>query len=523
MGTCNQAYAKLFAACIKNTAVQTFDLRECWITLDQQSSLLETMRCESQINNFTFKLTSFENPVCLKGFISALEFNQIEILNLPRVRYYPSILHQLFEILPKTCIKHLSIIIPGNFQIDNDMIANLNASKVENLRIQSDDLTLLPLFNSESLKIKALDISSLLIHNDGNYNELMKHLTHLHINCYDMTLHQFEMFMIQLINSQVRSAILRFPLTAIPYWHIMSKYLAQCNNLIEFGYDNGSFHKCIESDSPQELALISALKQSSSIRYLLIDNKSLNNIAVKLRNTNIIRIHCTSFVPSNISKAVANSQITHITVGRLSILENTLIDHQPRANMSVSDCPFNVMTTLRNNELIADKMINELEHAIYIDNGICYFKNDILYLDQLDNVMNILYKMPGMKGHISEWMCKNSIININYDKFENMLIDEYVIQIAKNCYLDTAIAFLKRFEKRKQDSISMKLLEHRPVFLLNNSRDVLHPYVYILLNKYNMIIYQKDMEPDKKQTLIDYFTINRYGESDQVIDILLNY
>lgn len=80
----------------------------------------------------------------------------------------------------------------------------------------------------------------------------------------------------------------------------------------------------------------------------------------------------------------------------------------------------------------------------------------------------------------------------------------------------------KNFENKHMYLYSISLLYHRPLFLLNYNFDILHPYVYILLHKYNMCMYHEEMEPGKKEILIDYFTNNFYVESESLIQLLLS-
>lgn len=538
-----------FAKCIVNTNIRTLNLYECWLTSKQLGSLLDVINT-SQIRCLPLRFEAYSKCRAynyssapesgywsadisdIVRFISALEYNQIERFNFGHALSNIVIYQQFFNILPKTCLKDLTININPTIctnDIVNSFRASLIKSKIQHLRFNAfyvKNLTFAQLFDLEFLKIKALTIHAYKIDNECGY-QLLTRLTHIHLWCDEVTPSQFEKLMIHMTKCQIRCAMLRFPLL-MSYWNIANTYLPKCKSLIEFGYDNGPFEKLIIENSPEENAFLSILKQSN-IRYLWLDNYFFEFIIFKLRNTNITRIRTPS-VPfknqkNNIVDALINTQITHITVSWVSIFNGVLTDNKQIPNMSTFDCSINVLNILRENELRVIDLIANLDNVISYDDadGSFMFRNNCI--NQFDNILAILHEIPGMRGHLLEWIDKH-LINIDLDVFENMLIDEYIIQISQNCNLDEALVFLRRIEERGQSNISQKLLYHRPAFLLkkndNNSHDILHPYVYILLHKYNMIVYHKNIEPNKKQILIDYFTKHyKYDvESDQLIKIL---
>lgn len=190
--------------------------------------------------------------------------------------------------------------------------------------------------------------------------------------------------------------------------------------------------------------------------------------------------------------------------------------------MSLNKYTLEVIKVLRNNELKSVNLIDNLKDCIYcvVANNNYVFQNHCF--NQLSYIINTLYKSPGMIGHLAEWIYYTYSIHIDCAELENLLNDEYIIQIGKNCKLDQAVRILKRFEDRKQWTLSEKLLDHRPIFMLDNSQDILHPYVYTLLIKYNMLIYQQDMEPEKKEVLINYFTKHYYKDSAKLVQLLSN-
>lgn len=238
-----------FAACINNSNVHTLDLTNCHVRLDQRKSILNmAYNSASLLHNVFFNCNTFHKQLFLFNFIKSLEFNPIEYLNFSDVRWCNYTMNDFFKILPKTNIQYLSINLFNNSKINDDMITNLSNSKVEHFELQTvDSCKSFVFFELENLKTKILKIESFYFPIDlfNNNNVGLYHLTHIHIDTNRINESELKSLMIILSNSQIRSAMLFYPLSMI-YWDIISEYLPKCKNLIEFGYIVKFISNCIK-------------------------------------------------------------------------------------------------------------------------------------------------------------------------------------------------------------------------------------------------------------------------------------
>ncbi|XP_022187595.1 uncharacterized protein LOC111046378 isoform X1 [Nilaparvata lugens] len=66
------------------------------------------------------------------------------------------------------------------------------------------------------------------------------------------------------------------------------------------------------------------------------------------------------------------------------------------------------------------------------------------------------------------------------------------------------------------------LLLHRVFYYVNNEQSILHPFIYKMLLKHKMPLYNEEMEPNKKHEIISYFRENEIEGNTEIIDLLLS-
>lgn len=500
-----------------NTNLRVLDLSRCddhILSAHNISLILQSIRT-TQIRELRLNFKSdplpydhniadhtFEASYLLE-FISELEHNQIERVYINNRALTTAIFNQLFAILPRTRVRNLAIAICEHITIDDAVItSSLLNSNLEHIWIRAyNTMPPVSLFASPLLKTKALSVSFNEL-TENSSDELLTHLTHLALIFEsEVSCERFEVFMMKLAKSSISSLCIRFPMKN-EVFAILIRYLPQCKNLIEFGCLDGVWWTLDESwvrKNEYTAKLIPALGQSN-VRYLIADSLLLRQIAPTLRYTKIIKIMTLNYgrILSNIAEHLPHTYITEIVLGSISTVfwgfckESLINCHE---SVVLEDCyaSSNLQTALHNNKLKVDEFLTNLDGSLFMANR--------------DTVM---------WGHVVDFF-QNPLT-------DNGWIDEFIVTFIQQLNnLSETIEWLRFFEANNWSSLSISLLNHRPIFYLYDSIDnIMHPYVYTLFHKYGLPLYQKDMEPGRKQTLIDYFTkyYSDYDESAEVLNIL---
>lgn len=512
---------------IKNTThLLVLNVRKCGnnISLEQISTLLRSVR-NTQIRELHFEfqsspirssnhIASDHNCVStdLIEFIDELEHNQIERVYINNRALNTDLLDKLFEMLPRTRVRDLALVVCEHIALDDALLKNNNAISNSSLahlwiKIYNNVMPSLGLFTTKSslqLKTKALSISFEQLPNPLSLcnDQLLEHLTHLSVSHCDLaTLAQFEALMVQLTKSRtLRSLRLNIPMNN-QFLDIITQYLPQCDCLIEFGYllTNFSDINALYDDNKLVLPF-----RQSNIRYLITDGWVLEKLAPMLKYTKVIKIMTLdNFRLCNIVKYLADTQITEIVNSSLShkyngFLRQSLIKyHQLSVALQYNDCIFlrGEQVILHNNKLKVNAFLSDLDYILFgAEDEAIIFTNKYCLTDIIK-----------MWGHIVEWFQYRTGI---FDNDNVIWVDEFTAHFVKRLRdMLEAVDFLRLAEANNIKSLSISLLQHRPMFYLRNTvDDIMHPYVYILLHKYGFPLYHKNIEPGRRQKLINYFT-----------------
>lgn len=119
-------------------------------------------------------------------------------------------------------------------------------------------------------------------------------------------------------------------------------------------------------------------------------------------------------------------------------------------------------------------------------------------------------------------MCrKNQGDYVLFEKINKFIrcVDEKFINFFENKLPDIIDSFgiigeiyvnlVKKFESMKLNNIVEKLLLHRVLFYVDENQEILHPYIYILFHKYNIPLYNEQINPNKKEEIISYYQNNK--------------
>ncbi|RZF34209.1 hypothetical protein LSTR_LSTR016653 [Laodelphax striatellus] len=131
---------------------------------------------------------------------------------------------------------------------------------------------------------------------------------------------------------------------------------------------------------------------------------------------------------------------------------------------------------------------------------------DIFYMNSGCHDINVLDKINIFVKEISQRF---------FLFFGNNLID-----LTKKFGYDSILDLVKECDNLNLDHFVEFLLLHRVFYYVDNEQNILHPFIYKMLLKHNMPLYNEDMEPNKKNEIISYFKENKIDGHMEIIDLL---
>lgn len=156
-------------------------------------------------------------------------------------------------------------------------------------------------------------------------------------------------------------------------------------------------------------------------------------------------------------------------------------------------------------------------------------------INQYAFLVRTLNDNPNSKVHIFDMMCKkdhgndydfnimnkiNEFIAIMPNKF-NIFIDSKLPNLVESFGSDNYVNLVKQFEDMKLYDIVQNLLLHRVLYYVDENQEILHPYIYKMLDKYSMPLYNEQLEPNKKEEIIAYYQSHQEIDGVQeIIDLL---
>ncbi|MDN3030521.1 MAG: hypothetical protein QMO91_04140 [Candidatus Tisiphia sp.] len=139
-------------------------------------------------------------------------------------------------------------------------------------------------------------------------------------------------------------------------------------------------------------------------------------------------------------------------------------------------------------------------------------------VDQYVFLIKTLNDNSNFKVHIFDMCCKNhndydfnimnkitEFITTIADKF-NIFINDKLPALTELFSKYNYVNLVKQFEDMKYHDIVKNLLLHRELYYVDDRQEILHPYIYKMLHKYGMILYNVQIEPNKKDEIISYYS-----------------
>ncbi|XP_075235009.1 uncharacterized protein LOC142332450 [Lycorma delicatula] len=320
---------------------------------------------------------------------------------------------------------------------------------------------------------------------------------------------------------------------------------------------------CIRAEGVKHL--ISGLK-NNTIRKLTLSSNSIRHEGAKylaeiLKVTQITNIDLrNNYIGIDGAKYLANglkySQVTHLSLD-VNMINNEgfqyLSDSIEDTNLSSVDLEHSYVgkgfvkgTKLvpraynipRNTISVADNIKNAFKDIVSMNPLTMEFefiipRRDISALDVDTYVFFIksLSDNPNVKAHIFDMMCHNDSHGYDFnimskinefvtkteDKF-NAFINSHLLDLLQMFDGYNWVNLVKQFQDMGSYDIVQNLLLHRELYYIDENQEILHPYIYKMLNKYNMPLYSEELEPNKKETIIYYY--KNHSEIDGALEII---
>lgn len=106
------------------------------------------------------------------------------------------------------------------------------------------------------------------------------------------------------------------------------------------------------------------------------------------------------------------------------------------------------------------------------------------------------------------------------DKF-NIFINDQLPALTELFSKYNYVNLVKQFEDMEYHDIVKNLLLHRELYYVDDRQEILHPYIYKILHKYGMILYNAQIEPNKKDNIISYYQNHLEIDGvEEIIDLL---
>ncbi|XP_022193487.2 uncharacterized protein LOC111051306 [Nilaparvata lugens] len=131
------------------------------------------------------------------------------------------------------------------------------------------------------------------------------------------------------------------------------------------------------------------------------------------------------------------------------------------------------------------------------------------------------FYMQSMRRHDIHVLKRvNSFVENMKTKF-NKFIEDKMLQLAEKFGHDSFVRLVKECDRLDLSDFVIMLLCHRPLYYVDSEENFLHPFIYKMLHKYELPLYNAIYEPNKKHQIISYFEEHSdFDCSREIIDLL---
>ncbi|XP_039285291.1 uncharacterized protein LOC111051117 isoform X1 [Nilaparvata lugens] len=147
------------------------------------------------------------------------------------------------------------------------------------------------------------------------------------------------------------------------------------------------------------------------------------------------------------------------------------------------------------------------------------FENDVKYLNL--NVYDYFYMKS--KKHDKQLMEKIDNFVKELEKRFLSFFDSNLTILEQAFGYESFVLLVKECERSGLTRCVESLLLHRVLFYVDDDGEILHPFIYRMMLRYNIPLYNERMEPNKRDQIISYFRNHSEFEEAQTIVNLLAY
>ncbi|XP_075234106.1 uncharacterized protein LOC142331938 [Lycorma delicatula] len=271
--------------------------------------------------------------------------------------------------------------------------------------------------------------------------------------------------------------------------------------------------------------LVSVLK-NSTIRQLILSCNNIKHEGAKylaeiLKDTQITNLDLSnndigSDGARYLANGIKNSQVTILKVDRFMIDDE---GHKYLIDSIKDTITFAEKIKSAFKELVSlNSLTREFEFTVPKRN------NSTVDVDSYSFLIKSLSDNPNVKAHIFDMMCRGDNHNDNFNITSK--INKFVINSSHLLHLLEVfdsynyVNLVTQFQDMRSYAIVQNLLLHRELYYVDANREILHPYIYKMLNEYNLPLYSEALEPDKKETILSYFKSHSDESFDGVQEII---
>lgn len=195
------------------------------------------------------------------------------------------------------------------------------------------------------------------------------------------------------------------------------------------------------------------------------------------------------------------------------------------------DRMLHIDTALWKNRKAAQKLISVFKRITKRDSdGSIGFADNVTSKNVDSFVDDCLWISQTIKLHKNAFnvLIRDESITFSRSQMTTFMNDEFPTEFTKfvgrkvEADVEQHVNLLRKAEKAGLGKITALLLLNRPNYIIDHDRNILHPYVYRLLDKYRLPLFNETLEPFRRRELMDYFCKNSNLEGASLVCRILD-
>lgn len=447
-------------------------------------NLIKKLDGDSRVNRVNIKGKIYD-PIKIKIVMDALKDTPVKILNL----HNNEMDHYAAQSLAQ------------GLQYTNITVLNLYNSKIGSVgaKYLADNL-------------KDTYITHLCIAANNIEDEGVKHLA----ECLKNT----NIISLDIANNSIKSNGVQYLAEALQY------------NIISLNLGNDGIYGYLNQIADEGVKYLSEHLKYTNVTNLNLDSNNISNHGVKylIEHLQSSCITALSLKGNNIDNNGIQDLIQIIQDTTIITLDIGYINIAPSLKTRMDEAISQHKTSASKIQDIFKALVVQNTHTYDLEFTI---PNENVDIVEYVYIMQVMNDYPNSKGYIFNMINQNGcadypdiINNINEfiatmpNKF-NTLINSKLSDLVESFSSSNYVNLVQQFEDMKLSEVVQNLLLHRVLYYVDDNQEILHPYIYKMLDKYNMPLYNEQLEPNKKEDIIAYYQDHRdIDGAAEIIDLL---